>query len=369
MFEDFLNTYEWDRVQERIYSATEDEVRTSLARSAYDAGDLYCLLSPAADAFLEEMAQKSSRITRMRFGNTIQLYAPLYISNECTNTCLYCGFNARNDIRRITLSLEQVENEALLIYNAGFRHILLLTGEDKKATPVDHLAEIGRRIHSKFASVSIEVYPMETDEYKLMAENGIDGLTLYQETYNKKLYNDLHPSGMKKNFQWRLGGPDRGGMAGLRKIGVGALLGLSDWRIDSFFTAMHALYLSRRYWKSHIQVSFPRMRGAIGGCGPITPVSDRDLVHLISVMRIILPDAGLLLSTREPAELRDRIFPLGITVMSAGSRTNPGGYGNLDIADSQFDVVDERSPDEISVMLRSKGFDPVWKDWDRDFIG
>lgn len=368
MFHDLFTTLDPFDVSDRIYASTSRDLEHILHRDMMSYKDLYALFSPAADPYLEELASKSQAITRQRFGNTIQLYAPLYISNECSNSCLYCGFNRTNNIKRITLTIDEVEHEASYLYERGFRHLLLLTGEDRRAVSVDMLADIASRIHQRFASVAIEVYPMETGEYSRLVSAGIDGLTLYQETYDREVYSVVHPSGKKRDFNWRLAGPDRGGMAGLRKIGIGALLGLSDWRIDGFFTALHALYLTKTYWKSHIQVSFPRLTEAPGGFEPRYPVSDRDLTHMICAMRIILPDAGLLLSTREPQHLRDNLMPLGITMMSAGSRTEPGGYNEPGKADYQFHVEDQRPPDEICRAIRSRGLDPVWKDWDRDFL-
>jgi len=303
----------------------------------------------------------------MKFGNTIQLFAPLYISNECENSCLYCGFNAANNIKRMTLDDDEVLKEAEIIHSRGFRHILLLTGESRKTVPVQRIASTGKMLHGKFASISIEVYPMETGEYRLMAVSGIDGLTLYQETYNRDVYAAVHPAGKKKDFAWRLNAPDRGGTAGFRKLGIGALLGLADWRVDGFFTALHAMYLAKKYWRSFIQISFPRIREAPGSFVPEHTLSDRDLTHLICAMRIILPEAGFTLSTRESPLFRDNIIPLGITVMSAGSKTNPGGYSGTKISDGQFCTADTRSPIEIAAVLRNKGFDPVWKDWDRNF--
>lgn len=368
MFEEIYNEFNWDAVKEKINSSTENDFFQSVEKRDKDIDDLYPLLSPAADKHLEKMARLSYDITRMRFGNAIQLYTPLYISNECTNACVYCGFNVRNRIKRITLTPEEVEKEAEIIYNSGFRHILLLTGEDRRAVPIDDLAGIAKKIHKKFASVSIEVYPMDTDEYSKMIESGIDGLTLYQETYNHDLYKELHPSGNKSNFLKRINSPDMGGKAGLRRIGIGALLGLADWRVESFFTTLHASYLMRKYWKSHTQVSFPRIREAPGGFKPLTAVTDRDLVHMVCAIRIMLPDAGLVLSTREPADLRDNIIPIGITSISAGSKTSPGGYSDPGLADKQFNIEDSRTPAEIARMLSRKGFDPVWKDWDRGFL-
>ena len=368
MFREIYDTLNLNTIREKIYASTVKDLDLTLSKDFLTVDDLYPLFSPAADASLERLAQMSSAVTRKRFGNTMQLYAPLYISNECTNSCLYCGFNCTNKINRVTLTIDEVEQEADILYRQGFRHILLLTGEDKKAVPVVSLADIAARIHKKFASVSIEVYPMEEDEYALMVSSGIDGLTLYQETYHRDVYRMVHPAGKKKNFYWRLAGPDRGGRAGLRKIGIGTLLGLADWRVDSFFTAVHALYLTRTYWKSQIQVSFPRLRAAPGGFQPLVDVSDRDLTHLICIMRIILPDAGLVLSTRESPRMRDNLLPLGITMTSAGSRTEPGGYGRPGVADNQFSVEDKRTPDEIYRVIRKHGLDPVWKDWDRDFL-
>jgi len=368
MFNELFDKYSWETVHEKIYSSTAEDLNRILHREHREPEDLIPFFSPAADEYLEEMAVLSSKISRLRFGNTIQLYTPLYISNECTNSCLYCGFNKTNDIRRITLTPDQIEKEAEFIFDRGFRHVLLLTGEHKKAVPVDMLAEIGDRIHEKFSSVSIEVYPMETDEYKKMIDSGIDGLTIYQETYNKEVYSNVHPAGKKRDFYWRLNGPDRGGEAGFRKIGIGSLLGMTDWRTEGFFTALHAFYLSKKFWKTSIMVSFPRLRSASGGFTPDYDVTDRDLTHLICTMRIILPDSGLVLSTRESAELRDNLFPLGITMMSAGSSTEPGGYTDLDVADNQFNIEDTRSPEEITDLIKKKGFDPVWKDWDRDFL-
>jgi 2-iminoacetate synthase len=365
MFEKLLNKYDWEAVKERIYSSTDEDVRNSLNKEIKHPDDLYALFSPAADFHLEKIALLSKEITRKRFGNIIQLYAPIYISNECQNSCVYCGFNAHNKIPRLTLSAEMLAKESNILYNKGFRHILLVTGENRKILSPEMFAEMAGLIHKKFASVSIEIYPLETDEYRLMAASGIDGLALYQETYERKQYDAVHPAGMKKNFSWRLSAPERAGDAGFRKIGIGALLGLSDWRIDGFFCALHGQYLTKKYWKSQIQVSFPRIRESHGSYIPPFPVSDRNLTHIICAMRVILPDASLALSTRESAEFRDNVMPLGITMMSAGSKTEPGGYSTPEKKASQFTVHDERSPEEISGIIAQKGFDPVWKDWDK----
>lgn len=365
-----FNSLDHRQIHDAIIHASAADVERALAKAAIGdtLTDYMPLFSPAADDFLEEMAQLSYAITRRRFGNIIQLYAPLYISNECSNSCLYCGFNITNKIQRTTLSSEETEQEAAILFREGFRHILLVSGEHRRKLPVDALAEIALRIHGRFSSVAIEVYPMKEEEYAVMAASGVDGLTLYQETYDRDVYAAVHPAGPKRDFEWRLQTHDRGGRAGLRKLGVGSLLGLSDWRIDGFYTALHARYLTETYWRSHIQVSFPRLRHAEGDFATPHPVSDRDLAHLICAMRLILPDAGLLLSTREPAYLRDHLIPLGITMMSAGSRTEPGGYSNPEGAGKQFEIEDRRSPREVAESIIQRGFEPVWKDWDRVFI-
>ncbi|MCX7679838.1 MAG: 2-iminoacetate synthase ThiH [Spirochaetes bacterium] len=369
----FLDVYyslNYSEIEKLIFGASKRDVLYALRKASNGEviENYFALFSPAADEYLEQMAQLSHAITRRRFGNIIQLYAPLYLSNECANCCAYCGFNRNNNIERITLTVEQIEREAHLLYRQGFRHILLVSGEHRGKLPLETLAEIASRIHRNFSSVSIEVYPMDEDEYAKMISSGVDGLTIYQETYNKNVYETVHPAGPKRDFDWRLAAPDRGGRAGFRKIGIGALLGLSNWRLDGYYTALHARYLTKTYWRSHIQISFPRLRPAEGNFHTPSPVTDRQLVHLICAMRLILPDAGLVLSTREPASLRDHIMPLGITTMSAGSRTEPGGYSNPEGAGKQFEVEDRRSPAEVAESILKHGFDPVWKDWDRTFI-
>lgn len=368
MFDEIYYNFNWNTVSDWIYSAGRDSVKQSILTGGTDINDIINLLSPAADEFLEEMAVKSASITRQRFGNIIQMYTPLYISNLCTNSCLYCGFNRDNNIIRTTLTPEQIKEEADYIYRMGFRHILLLTGEDKNAVSPEDLAEIVSVIHRKFSSISIEVYPMSSEEYSLLINSGVDGLTIYQETYNRDIYSTIHPSGKKRDFNWRLLTPDRGGEAGMRRIGIGPLMGLTDWRVELFFTALHAIYLTKKFWRTQITVSFPRLRNAAGGFQPLSSVSDRDLTHAICAMRLLLHDAGLVLSTRENEALRNNLMPLGITMMSSGSKTDPGGHTAPHTSESQFEISDTRSPDELALYIKSRGLEPVWKDWDRDFI-
>lgn len=367
-FLDEISRYDPQQVLERIEAKSARDVERALQADRLHLEDLLALLSPAAESFLEPMANRAHRLTVRRFGRTILLYAPLYLSNECTNGCRYCGFNAHNKVPRQTLTLDEVEREAQVLHGRGFRHILLVTGESPRAVDDDFIAAAARRIRHLFSSIAIEVYPMETAGYAQMTAAGIDGLTLYQETYDRTLYAEMHPFGKKRDYDFRLLAPERGGAAGLRRIGIGSLLGLGNFRSEAFFVGLHALYLSRHCWRSHLSVSFPRIRPADGGFVPPNPVSDRQFVQMICALRLLLPDAGLVLSTRESAWLRDHLLPLGITQMSAGSCTAPGGYARKDRSGQQFAIDDDRSPEEICRLIRRQGYDPVWKDWDRAFL-
>ncbi len=367
-FLDEIARYDYRQVQRTIDAKTRRDVDRALGAERLRPDDLMALLSPAAEERLEAMAQKAHRLTVQRFGRTILLYAPLYLSNECSNGCRYCGFNAQNPVPRRTLDLDEIEREARVLHDQGFRHILLVTGEQSRAVDNEALAAAARRIRPLFSSIAIEVYPMETDGYRQMVDAGVDGLTIYQETYDRDLYAEMHPFGNKSDYDRRLLTPERGAAAGLRRIGVGALLGLGDFRAEGFFVGLHALHLSRHYWRSHVSVSFPRIRPADGGFAPLNPVSDPRFVQLICALRLVLPDAGLVLSTRESAHLRDHLIPLGITQMSAGSCTAPGGYATKDESGRQFAIDDDRTPAEVSRVIRAKGYEAVWKDWDEAFL-
>lgn len=367
-FHETLSQYDPQKVQERIEAMTAADVERALHAGRLRPEDFMALLSPAALPFLETMAQRAHRLTRQRFGNNILLYAPLYISNECTNGCRYCGFNAVNKVPRQTLCLDEVEREARVLHQRGFRHVLLVTGEAPRAVDNDFLAACAERIRPLFSSISIEVYPMEEDGYRQMVAAGVDGLTLYQETYDPALYEQMHPFGKKRDFAWRLAAPERAAAAGLRRIGIGSLLGLGQHRSEAFFVGLHALHLCRHFWRTHLSVSFPRMRPADGGFQPLSPVADREFVQLICALRLLLPDAGLVLSTREGAQLRDNLLPLGITQMSAGSCTAPGGYAERPDSTEQFAIDDDRTAEEVERMIRSQGYEAVWKDWDSAFL-
>ncbi|PLX99261.1 MAG: 2-iminoacetate synthase ThiH [Desulfuromonas sp.] len=367
-FLDTLNQYNPEQVLAQIEAKTGSDVERALTQERLSLDDLQALLSPAAEAYIEPMAQKAHRITRRRFGNTILLYAPIYLSNECSNGCLYCGFNADNKTPRRSLTLDEIEREAKVLHEQGFRHILLVTGEAPGQFGDDELEAAVQRIKPLFSSISIEIYPMEEDGYKRMVNAGVDGLTIYQETYERELYADLHPFGKKRDYDFRLLTPERGGAAGLRRIGIGFLQGLGNFRSEAFFTGLHARYLTKHFWRSLISISFPRMRPAEGAFQPLNPVSDKHLVQIICAMRLLVHDAGLVMSTRESATLRDHLLPLGITQMSAGSCTAPGGYSDEDKAVEQFVIDDDRTPAEIAALLSERGYDPVWKDWDSAFL-
>ncbi len=368
-FQQTLDSYNLAEVEARIVAKRPADVEAALHAAHLGLEEFMALLSPAAAGYLEPMAQRAHRLTMQRFGKTILMYAPLYLSNECTNGCRYCGFNAHNEVPRRTLTLDEIEAEATVLADRGFRHLLLVTGEAPKAADNAYLVAAVERIRSLFSSMSIEVYPMDEPGYRRMIGAGIDGLTLYQETYDRGLYAEMHPFGKKRDFDFRLRAPEHAAAAGMRRIGIGALLGLGKFRVEAFCTGLHALHLARHFWRTHLTVSFPRMRPADGGFQPLNPVSDRDFVQLICALRLLLPDVGLVLSTRESAKLRDNLLPLGITQMSAGSCTSPGGYAEKDESGRQFIIDDDRSAAEVDAMLRSRGYDPVWKDWDTAFHG
>ena len=367
-FYDTIRDYDWNEVLREIESRTPADVEKALGEGMPSSDHLMSLLSPAADKCLEEMAQKAHRITEQRFGKIISLFAPLYLSNECTNQCVYCGFNACNAIERRTLTPQEAFEEGKKIHGLGFRHLLLVSGEAPALVPPQYFAQTARLLRPLFSSMAVEVYPMATEEYSLLVDNGVDGLVIYQETYNRDCYDKVHPAGKKRDYLWRMETPERGGRAGFRRLGLGALLGLSDWRAEAFFLGLHARYLLRKYWMSHVTVSFPRLRPAAGAYEPAKPVSDRELVQMVTALRILLPDVGLILSTRENPHFRDHLIPLGITSMSAGSRTEPGGYTHAHEAEAQFQIADERSPEEFAEVIRQKGYEPVWKDWDAVFM-
>jgi len=367
-FYDELKSYPWDEIEKQVDGRSASDVKRALNARPTRLEDFLCLLSPAAAPFLEAMAQRAHRLTEQRFGRVISLFAPLYLSNVCSNSCVYCGFNVRNPVARLTLTAEQAAAEGNLIHKMGVRHLLLVSGDSPHIVTMDYFRDVMEKLRPLFASISVEIFPMATGAYKELIDLGVDGLTVFQETYNEHRYGDFHPGGKKRDFAWRLNTPERGGEAGFRRLGLGALLGLCNWRVEGFFLGLHALYLLRSFWQSQIAISFPRLRPAAGAYEPPAPVSDVDFVQLLTALRLFLPDAGLVLSTRESPSFRDHLIPLGVTSMSAGSRTEPGGYAHDRRAEAQFEVADERPPQVVAEVIREKGYDPVWKDWDPAFL-
>jgi len=354
----------------RLEEIKPSEVEWALSRKPgyYVLDWLLLLVSPAAENCLEQMAQIAHHLTLQRFGKTIRLYAPLYLSNFCVNDCVYCGFNKSHQFPRIRLTIEQALADAEIIAAEGFRDLLLVSGEDKNFITVDYLVTLAEKLREKFSSISVEIYPMQTNEYAKLFKAGIEGVTLYQETYDRNVYAYYHPQGPKADYDCRLNTLDRAASADMREIGIGALLGLSDWRLEALAIGEHAQYLMRRYWKSRVSFSFPRLCPARDvDEKQFSLISDKNLVQMILALRLCFADAGMVLSTRERAELRDRLVELGITRMSAGSKTSPGGYSGKSGAVGQFEVDDNRSPAQIAEMIKSKGLEPVWKDWDKAF--
>jgi 2-iminoacetate synthase len=384
-----FNSLSVQSLVKRSLGADADAVRASLAKSKLSLNDFINLISPRAAESLEMISRRSNAMTQQRFGKVIRLFAPLYLSNECINNCSYCGFSRDNAILRVTLSLDEVLREARELKSQGFRNVLLVAGEHPKFVSNNYLHECIAALHEEIPSVSLEVGPMETEDYRPLVAAGADGLVVYQETYDRKIYDEMHTAGPKKNFDWRLETPERAYDAGFRRLGIGALYGLADWRYEAICVAAHADYLLRNCWKAQLTISLPRLRPCAGEFEPLTHMSDRELTQLVCAFRLMFPDVGLVLSTREPARLRDGLIPLGITLMSAGSHTEPGGYtgagreklhqtvrgkivelgasewanGNGH-ATGQFEISDDRSPKEVAELIRKLGYEPVWKDWD-----
>ncbi|PKM96890.1 MAG: 2-iminoacetate synthase ThiH [Elusimicrobia bacterium HGW-Elusimicrobia-1] len=354
-------------VAAKIYSATPSDVRRALAAEFPSVGDFLALLSPAARAFAGETAVRARELTISHFGKNINLYAPLYLSNECDNACRYCGFNASSSVGRKTLSDDEILREADSLKARGFDNVLLLTGESPSKAGSGYVEKSVRMLSEKFTFTGLEIFPADSDVYRRFVSAGASGLTVYQETYDEKVYEYMHPAGKKRDFEFRIQSPERALEAGFRRVGLGALLGLSDWRLDAAMLGLHAKYLIDKYWRGDVTISFPRLKKCASGFNAPHPVSDGDVASMIFALRIFLPRAGMILSTRESDAFRDSLIGWGITMMSAGSRTNPGGYASGGDAREQFEVSDRRSVDEVVRAIERKGFYAVFKDWDRGF--
>ncbi|MDE5985760.1 MAG: 2-iminoacetate synthase ThiH [Prevotella sp.] len=370
MFSDELLNISWDETTERISHMSDNDVRRALAKEHCDVNDFMALVSPAAAPYLEQMARLSRKYTEERFGRTMSMFIPLYITNSCSNSCVYCSFHRSNPMLRTILTYEQIEDEYKAIKQlAPFENILLVTGENPAKAGVSYLAKAIDIAKKYFSNIKIEVMPLKTEEYRELTKHGLNGVICFQETYHRKNYKLYHPAGMKSNFEWRVNGFDRMGQAGVHSIGMGALLGLEkEWRTDVVMMAYHLRYLQKHYWKTKYSVNFPRMRPAQNeGFQPNCFVNDRELAQVTFAMRIFDHDVDISYSTREPQFIRDNMCTLGVTTMSAESKVNPGGYHTYPQALEQFTVSDDRTAMEINCRLKELGREPVWKDWDASF--
>lgn len=349
-----------------LSGVTDEDIKESLYAESLDSRQFLTLLSYKAKDYLEEMALRSQQLTIQYFGKAIQLYTPLYLSNYCSNQCLYCGFSRDNGIRRKKLSLDELEREAQFISSQGLQHILLLTGGSRKESPLTYIKECIRVARKYFSSISIEIYALTSSEYREVIEEGADGLTIYQEIYDENSYNDFHPLGEKKDYLFRMDAPERAASNGMRTINIGTLLGLGQWQKESFFTGLHAKYLQDKFSDTEVSLSIPRLRPQVKDFSVPHNVTDEDIVQIICALRLFLPRVGITLSTRESARLRDNLIPLGITRMSAGSTTAVGGHtitDNDNLSSAQFKISDERDVNEVKRQLLVKGYQPVLKDW------
>lgn len=367
-FNEVFEAYNWDDTKASIYNKTAADVERALRNKQRDLEDFKALISPAALPYLEDMAQISQRLTLDRFGRVIQMYIPLYLSNECNNICTYCGFSYDNKVRRRTLNPMEIMQEVAVIKGMGYDHVLLVTGEANQSVHTDYFKKALDLISPHFAHISMEVQPLDVADYETLIPHGLNTVLVYQETYHQDDYRKHHPKGKKSNFLYRLETPDRLGQAGIHKMGLGVLIGLEDWRTDSFFTALHLSYLEKQYWQSKFSISFPRLRPFSGGLEPKVVMNDKELVQLICAYRLFNSEVELSISTRETVAFRNQVIKLGITAISAGSKTNPGGYQVEPQSLEQFEISDERSAQEIAAMIRKQGYEPIWKDWDMSLI-
>ncbi|WP_418641840.1 2-iminoacetate synthase ThiH [Vibrio chaetopteri] len=361
--------YNWDDIRLSIYAKSARDVERALSKPRLDLEDFKALISPAAEPYLEQMAQRSYALTRKRFGHTMSMYIPLYLSNLCANACTYCGFSMENRIKRKTLSTEEIERECDVIKQMGFDNILLVTGEHENKVGMKYFQQVLPEIKKHFSYLAMEVQPLDTQEYASLKQHGLDAVMVYQETYHRSTYAQHHLRGNKMDFNYRLETPDRLAQAGIDKIGIGSLIGLEEWRTDCFFVAAHLQYLESRYWKTRYSISFPRLRPCEGALQPKSVMTDKQLVQLICAYRLFNNEVELSLSTRESATFRDQVYPLGITSISAASKTQPGGYADDQEELEQFAISDERSAALVAESVKRVGMEPVWKDWHQSYSG
>ncbi len=369
MFSDEIRKIDWEETTQRIMGKTEADVVRALNKTHCNVDDFMAMISPAGVKFLEPMAHLSRRYTREKFGNTINMFIPIYITNSCSNSCVYCGFHVQNKIKRIVLTEDEIVREYKAIKELGpFDNLLILTGENPKVAGVDYIARALDLAKPYFNNLQIEVMPLATEDYAELRNHGLNGVICFQETYHEANYKKYHPRGMKSNYEWRVNGFDRMGMAGVEKIGMGALIGLEDWRTDVTMLAYHLRYLEKTYWRTQYSVNFPRMRPSEnGGFQPNVVMTDRELAQVTFAMRIFDHDVDISYSTRETPEMRNNMATLGVTTMSSESHTDPGGYACYPQALEQFHVADDRTTPQVVADLKKIGVQPVWKNWDRSF--
>lgn len=362
-----INSLTNNDIEQTMATATEDSIKSVLSKNSLSFVDFIQLISPQAQQHIEQMAHRSQQITQQRFGKTMQLYVPLYLSNMCSNICTYCGFSMGNNIRRKTLNMAEIEQEALAIKAMGFDHILLVTGESEKRVGMAYFADTLPLLKKHFSHISMEVQPLLEKDYKHLKSLGVDSILVYQETYDKQVYKQHHLKGKKSNFDYRLATPERAANAGIDKIGLGCLLGLADWRIDVIKLAQHLQYLQKYYWQSRYALSFPRLKPCEGNKNDSQHVTEQQLLQIICAFRLFAPDVEISLSTRETAYFRDNAMALGITSMSAGSVTQPGGYANKTEQLEQFSIDDDRAPKTVANKIMTNGYQVIWKDWSGAF--
>lgn len=368
MFSEEIKKYPWKETTGKIYKKTAGDVERALSKNYLDVEDLMALLSPAAEPYLGTMAKMSRKYTQQRFGKVVSMYIPLYMTNVCNNFCVYCSFNHDNKINRVVLTDSQILDEMKAIKRMGdFQNLLLLTGEDRNSADIDYIERAVKMGKELFSNISIEVMPLKADEYKRLADAGLNGVVCFQETYNSERYKIYHPKGMKSKYEWRVNGFDRMGQANVHKIGLGVLVGLEDWRTDITMMAHHLRYLQKNYWETKYSINFPRLRPAKSGFQPNYEMSDKQLAQCIFAFRIFDHDVDISVSTRERPLFRDKMIPLGVTSVSAGSMTDPGGYYTYpveSVSTEQFHVSDERKPEEVVKAIKAQNYEVVWKDWD-----
>lgn len=364
-FYDTIKDLDWEEIRDSIYSKTKLDVEKALNAKNPSIEDFKALVSPAAKDYLEPMARMSRDITQRRFGKTIQFYVPLYLSNECSNHCIYCGFNHNNPIERKTLTDDELIEEIKAIKAMNMDNVLLLTGEHPSNVGVDYIENAVKLCRPYFSTINLEVFPMKEDEYARLIKAGINSVYVYQETYHEKMYKHYHPKGMKSNYQYRLETPERLARAGIHRVGFGALIGLEDWRVEMVFMAMHLKHMTKNYWRTKYAVAFPRIRPAEGGFEPNFIMSDKEYAQTIWAYRLFDNDIDISMTTRESKEFRSNFVSLGITSMSAGSKTEPGGYSKPNNELEQFHINDNRSEKEMEEMVKQQGYEVIYKDWDR----